>query len=106
MDETQDTRVERDSMGEMRVPADALYGATTARAVVNFPISGIRFSRPFLRAIGLIKGVAAEVNAVSACSTRARPGSSRPLLRRWPRGGGTPSSRSTSFRRAPGRRRT
>ena len=57
------TRVERDSMGEMHVPAEALYGATTARAVENFPISGIRFSRPFLRAIGLIKGAAAEVNA-------------------------------------------
>ena len=57
------TRVERDSMGEMRVPAEALYGATTARAVENFPISGIRFSRASLRAIGLIKGAAAEVNA-------------------------------------------
>ena len=57
------TRVERDSMGEMRVPADALYGATTARAVVNFPISGIPFSRPFLRSLGLIKAAAAEVNA-------------------------------------------
>jgi fumarate hydratase class II len=50
-------------MGEVHVPAEALYGATTARAVENFPISGIRFSRPFLRAIGLIKGAAAEVNA-------------------------------------------
>ena len=58
-----ETRVERDSMGEMRVPADALYGATTARAVVNFPISGIPFSRPFLRSLGLIKAAAAEVNA-------------------------------------------
>jgi fumarate hydratase class II len=55
-------RIERDSMGEMRVPASALYGATTARAVENFPISGLRFSRPFLRALGLIKGAAAEVN--------------------------------------------
>ncbi|MGH2535543.1 MAG: class II fumarate hydratase [Thermomicrobiales bacterium] len=56
-------RTERDSMGEMRVPADALYGAATARAVENFPISGIRFSRAFLRALGLIKLAAAEVNA-------------------------------------------
>ena len=63
MDETQSARVERDSMGEMHVPAGALYGATTARAVANFPISGIPFSRPFLRALGLIKGAAAEVNA-------------------------------------------
>jgi fumarate hydratase class II len=55
-------RVEGDSMGEMQVPAGALYGATTARAVENFPISGLRFSRPFLRALGLIKAAAAEVN--------------------------------------------
>jgi fumarate hydratase, class II len=56
------TRIERDSMGVMSVPADALYGASTARAVLNFPISGIRFSRPFLRALGLIKGACATVN--------------------------------------------
>src|SRR4051794_40223631 len=56
-------RVEVDSMGEMHVPADALYGATTSRAVENFPISGLRFSRSFLRALGLIKAAAAEVNA-------------------------------------------
>ena len=56
-------RIERDSMGEMRVPANALYGATTARAVENFPISGLRFGRSFLRALGLIKLAAAEVNA-------------------------------------------
>ncbi|MFA5516112.1 MAG: class II fumarate hydratase [Desulfuromonadales bacterium] len=56
------TRVERDSMGEMHVPADALYGAQTARALANFPISGWRFSRPFLRALGMIKERAARVN--------------------------------------------
>ena len=56
-------RTVRDSMGEMQVPRDALYGATTARAVENFPISGLRFSRPFLRALGLIKASAACVNA-------------------------------------------
>ena len=44
------TRVERDSMGEMEVPADALYGASTQRAVLNFPISGQRFPRRFIRA--------------------------------------------------------
>jgi fumarate hydratase class II len=57
-----DTRIERDSMGEMAVPADAYYGASTQRAVLNFPISGIRFGRPFIRALGLIKRAAAEVN--------------------------------------------
>src|SRR5437870_1338921 len=57
------TRVERDSMGEMEVPADALYGASTQRAVLNFPISGQRFPRRFVRAQALIKKAAAEVNA-------------------------------------------
>jgi fumarate hydratase class II len=55
-------RVERDSLGEVRVPAEALYGAQTARAAANFPISGWRFSRPFLRALGLIKSAAARAN--------------------------------------------
>ncbi|HEX9597673.1 MAG TPA: class II fumarate hydratase, partial [Anaerolineales bacterium] len=58
----QDTRIERDSMGEVRVPSKALYGAQTQRAVENFPISGLRFPRPFLRAMGMIKGAAAAVN--------------------------------------------
>ena len=49
-------------MGEMRVPTDALYGAQTQRAVENFPISGLRFPRPFIRALGLIKWAAARVN--------------------------------------------
>ena len=56
------TRIERDSMGEMAVPADARYGASTQRAVINFPISGQRFPRPFIRALALIKGAAAETN--------------------------------------------
>jgi fumarate hydratase class II len=57
-----DTRTERDSMGEMRVPADAYFGASTARAVENFQISNLRFQRGFIAAIGLIKWAAAEVN--------------------------------------------
>lgn len=57
-----DTRTEKDSMGEMAVPAEALYGATTQRAVLNFPISGYRFPRPFIRALGLIKAGAAAAN--------------------------------------------
>ena len=56
-------RTVKDSMGEMTVPADALYGATTARAVENFPISKLRFSRSFLHALGLVKSAAAQVNA-------------------------------------------
>jgi fumarate hydratase class II len=49
-------------MGEMRVPADALYGAQTQRAVENFPISSLRFPRAFIRALGLIKSAAAKIN--------------------------------------------
>jgi fumarate hydratase class II len=56
-------RVETDSLGQMRVPSSALYGAQTARAVENFPVSGLRFSREFIRALGLIKKHATEVNA-------------------------------------------
>ncbi len=59
---TEHTRTVRDSMGEMQVPADALYGASTARAVENFPVSGITFPRAFLRALGLVKAAAASVN--------------------------------------------
>ena len=55
-------RVERDSMGPMEVPAGAYYGASTQRAVLNFPISKLRFERSFISAIGLIKLAAAEVN--------------------------------------------
>src|SRR3954453_13974747 len=57
------SRIEKDSMGEMAVPKDALYGASTHRAVLNFPVSGYRFSRPFIRALGLIKWAAAQANA-------------------------------------------
>ena len=56
------SRTEKDSMGEMLVPESALYGASTQRAVLNFPVSGYRFSRPFIRALGLIKWAAAQAN--------------------------------------------
>jgi len=55
-------RTESDSMGEMRVPADAYYGAQTGRAVENFPISNLRFGRHFLAAMGRIKWACAQVN--------------------------------------------
>ncbi len=58
-------RIEKDSLGEMKVPADALYGAQTQRAVENFPISGQRFGRPFIEALGTIKRAAALVNGES-----------------------------------------
>ena len=50
-------------MGEMEVPADALYGASTQRAVLNFPISGTRLPLPLIHAYGMIKKAAAETNA-------------------------------------------
>ena len=55
-------RIEKDSLGEVRVPVGALYGAQTQRAVENFPISGQRFPRRFIRALGLVKKAAALVN--------------------------------------------
>lgn len=55
-------RIEQDSLGEMQIPEDALYGAQTARAIDNFPISGIPLPQPMLRALGLIKKHAATTN--------------------------------------------
>ncbi len=55
-------RIEKDSMGEVRVPSNAYYGAQTMRAVQNFPISGITFGRSFIEALGLIKLCSAKVN--------------------------------------------
>jgi fumarate hydratase class II len=57
-----DYRIEHDSMGELKVPADALYGAQTQRAIDNFPISGLTLPREFIRALGLIKAAAASAN--------------------------------------------
>ncbi len=62
MTNTKETRTERDSMGEMQVPANAYYGASTQRAVLNFPISDLRFPRQFIRALGQIKQAAARTN--------------------------------------------
>ncbi|SFK88336.1 fumarase, class II [Halogranum rubrum] len=59
---SEDYRTERDSLGEMQVPADAYWGAQTQRAVENFPISGITFSRRFIRALGVVKKSAAQAN--------------------------------------------
>src|SRR5271169_3714765 len=59
---TATTRVERDSLGSLDVPADALWGAQTQRAVENFPPSGLRMPREFIGALGLIKQAAARAN--------------------------------------------
>ncbi|XGI84589.1 class II fumarate hydratase [Halorutilales archaeon Cl-col2-1] len=60
--ESGDYRIERDSMGEVEVPEDALYGAQTQRAIDNFPVSDLRFGRRFIRSIGIVKKSAAETN--------------------------------------------
>src|SRR5437763_6971461 len=60
--EHRNKRIERDSMGEVPVSADAFYGAQTQRAVENFPISNLRFPREFIRAVGLVKLAAARAN--------------------------------------------
>src|SRR5258707_8253758 len=57
-----DSRFESDSMGQMQVPQATLYGAQTARAIENFPVSNLRFPRQFIRALGLIKKHAAISN--------------------------------------------
>jgi len=60
---TATTRVERDSMGQLDVPADALWGAQTQRAVQNFPPTGLRMPRAFIRSLALVKHAAAGANA-------------------------------------------
>ncbi|MFN2613860.1 MAG: lyase family protein, partial [Actinomycetota bacterium] len=57
-----DFRIEKDSMGEMRVPVDAYWGAQTQRAAENFPVSGSRFPRRFIQALGVIKWAGARAN--------------------------------------------
>src|SRR5438105_9697857 len=59
---SKENRIERDSMGQIAVPAGALYGAQTQRAIENFPISNLRFPREFIRAMGLIKLASAQAN--------------------------------------------
>ena len=62
MQSQESTRVERDALGEFFVPEGAYYGIDTARAVANFPISGLRLQRPFLRALGSLKAAGARAN--------------------------------------------
>ena len=81
-DQNSGFRTERDSLGEMQVPADALYGPQTQRAVENFPISGIRFPRRFIHALGTIK------KACAAATWRWAG-----WRRRWPRPSPAPPTR-------------
>ncbi len=70
-------RIEHDSMGELKVPAEALWGAQTQRAVENFPVSGQPLPRGFIRALGLVKAAAASVNAELGLLPKARAGAIR-----------------------------
>ncbi|MBQ9799527.1 MAG: aspartate ammonia-lyase, partial [Thermoguttaceae bacterium] len=65
-------RVERDTMGEVRLPHDAYYGAQTQRAVENFPVSGSRIAPELIHAIGLFKWAAAQANAQLGRLTKGR----------------------------------
>ena len=103
------TRIERDSMGEMEVPADALYGASTQRAVLNFPISGQRFPRRFIRGAGPHQaGGGRDQRRPRPPRCRRRGRDRRRGRARSPTAPTTTSSRSTSTRpaRAPRPTRT
>jgi len=79
---TQSYRIEHDSMGELKVPADALWGAQTQRAVQNFPISGLTMPKDFIRALGLIKRAAATVNCDLGLLDEVRAGAIKKAAQR------------------------
>src|SRR2546423_6561320 len=76
-----DYRIEKDSLGDVEVPASAMYGAQMMRAVENFPISGLVFPRVFIRALGLIKHAAAQVNEELGLLDRERADAIRAAAR-------------------------
>ena len=97
-------RIEHDTMGEVRVPRDALYQAQTQRAIENFPISGTPIEPAVVHALGRIKGAAARVNSqLGVVRAGDRRHASRPPPPRSRPATTTTSSRSTSSR--PGRAR-
>ena len=87
------TRTEHDSMGDVEVPADALWRAQTQRAVDNFPISGTPLERRHVQALALVKGAAARVNGDLGVITAEQAAADR---RRRRRGGGRRARRRTS----------
>lgn len=96
-------RIEHDSMGEVKVPAEAKWRAQTQRAVENFPISGQGIEHANIAALGHIKAAAAKVNAELGVIPEDLGKAIREAAWRSPRAGGTPSSPSTCSR--PGRAR-
>lgn len=96
-------RIEHDTMGEVRVPAKALWRAQTQRAVENFPISGRGLERTQIRALGLLKGACAQVNSDLGLLAPEKADASSPRPPRSPTVNTTTSFPSTSSRpaRAP-----
>ncbi len=94
-------RIEHDTMGEVRVPAKALWRAQTQRAVENFPISGRGLERTQIRALGLLKSACAQVNKDLGLLAPEKADAIIAAAARSPTGATTTSSPSTSFR--PGR---
>jgi fumarate hydratase class II len=88
-------RVEHDSMGEVEVPADALWGAQTQRAVDNFPVSGERIGRDLIGALGAIKGAAARVNAELGVIDAEMAGASTTRRSLWTCSRPVPAPRAT-----------
>jgi fumarate hydratase, class II len=80
--DSESLRVEKDSLGALQVPANALYGAQTQRAVENFPVSGLRPWRAFIWSMATIKRAAAEVNRDLGCWTMSAQMSSLKLRRK------------------------
>ena len=99
-------RVEHDTMGEVRVPADALYGAQTQRAVENFPISGRPLPPALLRAIGQVKAAAARANADLGVLDDDVAGAIEAAAQEVAGASTSTSSPSTSSRPGRARRRT
>ena len=100
------TRIEHDTMGEVEVPADALWGAQTARAVANLPLSGQRMPLRVVHALALVKGAAAATNAELGVLDRDLALAVVAAARRGGAGPTTRTSPSTSSRPGPARRRT
>ncbi|EWH02024.1 hypothetical protein Q427_10915 [Halomonas sp. BC04] len=101
-----DHRIERDSMGELKVPHDALYGAQTQRAVNNFPVSGQAMPPAFIHAIARIKLAAARVNRDLKLLDGERAEAIADAAQAIIEAGTTPSSRWTSSRPVPAPRAT
>lgn len=99
-------RIEHDTMGEVRVPVNALYRAQTRRAVENFPISGTTLERAHIEALARIKKAAATANAELGVLDEERARAIEAPPRTWRRAGTTATSRWTSTRPAPARPRT